>query len=66
MTKVVGFRKKSVIELAIQNAENELRDSIRKMLECRINYEDITGKLISWEILDRILNVDEHRSNRKK
>lgn len=63
MAKVVGFPKKSELELAIKQVENELRDSIRKMLECRIKYEEVTKKLISWEILDQLLNLDEHSPN---
>jgi len=61
MGNVLEFPQKpeTKVESDIQQVENELRDSINQMLECRIKYEEISGKLINWEILNQLLKADD-------
>jgi len=57
--KVLGFPLKSEKELAIEQVENEFRELIKKTLECRIKYEKVTGRQISWEILGDLTKSDD-------
>ena len=59
MAKVLGFPQKTETEQMIEKAEKELRDSIIKTLDCREKYERISGRMISWEILNRLMKAED-------